>query len=70
MTESHVAAGPRPLGASPSDYAVLKRRIREAGLLKKEPAYYVRLIVLNTIALAACCESTPVCTKVSYRVLV
>ena len=39
MTESHVAAGPRPLGAVPSDYAVLKRRIREAGLLKKEPAY-------------------------------
>ncbi|MDP9248247.1 MAG: acyl-CoA desaturase [Candidatus Dormibacteraeota bacterium] len=54
-TESHIAARPRPLGAAPSDYAVLKRRVREAGLLKKEPAYYVRLIVLNTIALAACC---------------
>jgi fatty acid desaturase len=55
VTDSHVAAGPRPLGAAPSDYAVLKRRVREAGLLKKEPAYYVRLIVLNTIVLAACC---------------
>jgi fatty acid desaturase len=55
VTESQTAARPRPLRAAPSDYAELKRRVREAGLLEKEPAYYVRLIVLNTIALAACC---------------
>jgi fatty acid desaturase len=55
VTDSQIAARPRPPGAAPSDYAVLKRRVREAGLLEKEPAYYVRLIALNTIALAACC---------------
>ena len=40
--------------AGPSDYAVLKRRVREAGLLEKQPAYYVRMIILNTTLLAAC----------------
>lgn len=42
-------------GAGPSDYAVLKRRVREAGLLEKQPAYYVRVITLNAILIAACC---------------
>jgi fatty acid desaturase len=44
-----------PSRAFPSDYAGLKRRVREAGLLSKQPAYYARVIVLNAILLAACC---------------
>jgi len=48
------SAAPLPR-AAPSDYAVLKRRIREVGLLEKQPAYYVRLIVVNAILLAVCC---------------
>ena len=44
-----------PTRAFPSDYATLKRRVREAGLLSKQPGYYVRVIVLNAILLAACC---------------
>ena len=54
MAESYAPARPLPRPAAPSDYAELKRRVREAGLLEKQPAYYIRLIVVNTILLAAC----------------
>lgn len=37
------------------DYAVLKRRVRAAGLLDKQPGYYRRLIALNLLLLVACC---------------
>jgi fatty acid desaturase len=37
-----------------SDYATLKRRIRDAGLLTKQPAYYVRVIAINLALLAGC----------------
>jgi fatty acid desaturase len=53
--ESMTSVPPVTRPAAPSDYAVLKRRIRQAGLLEKQPRYYVRLIVVNTILLAACC---------------
>jgi fatty acid desaturase len=37
-----------PLDSSPhSDYALLKRRVRDAGLLKKQPWYYTLLIAAN-----------------------
>jgi fatty acid desaturase len=36
------------------DYAVLKRRIQEAGLLRKRPAYYFLSITTNTLLLAGC----------------
>jgi fatty acid desaturase len=55
VAESPVASAASLRRAAPSDYAVLKRRIREAGLLDKQPAYYVRLIVVNAILFAACC---------------
>jgi fatty acid desaturase len=42
-----------PLPAS--DYAVLKHRVREAGLLQKQPAYYLRLIAVNLALLAGSC---------------
>jgi fatty acid desaturase len=37
-----------------SDYAVVKRRIREAGLLQKQPGFYVRSICAKLMLLAAC----------------
>ncbi len=40
---------------APSDYAILKRRVREAGLLEKQPGYYLRLIAVNLVLLAGCC---------------
>jgi fatty acid desaturase len=52
--ESSTTARPLPRPAAPSDYAVLKRRVREAGLLEKQPNYYIRLIVINTILFGAC----------------
>ncbi len=36
------------------DYAVLKRRILDAGLLRKRPAYYFLSIATNTVLLAGC----------------
>src|SRR3981081_1372005 len=37
-----------------SDYAVLKRRVRDAGLLEKQPWYYALLIAANLGMLAIC----------------
>jgi fatty acid desaturase len=50
------AAGSRLATRPPtrgSDYAELSRRIRQAGLLNRRPAYYALKILLNTILLAA-----------------
>jgi fatty acid desaturase len=38
----------------PSDYATLKRRVRDAGLLDKQPLFYTRSIVAKMFLLAAC----------------
>jgi fatty acid desaturase len=37
-----------------SDYAIVKRRIRDAGLLEKQPWFYVRSIATKLSLLAAC----------------
>ena len=62
LTQARLAAEPTdptdssgPLVASPSlDYAVLKRRVYEAGLLRKQPAYYALVISANAAMLALC----------------
>ncbi len=38
----------------PSDYAIIRRRVREAGLLEKEPWFYTRSIAAKMSMLAAC----------------
>jgi fatty acid desaturase len=38
-----------------SDYAVLKRRVRDAGLLSRQPAYYLWIIAINLLLVAGCC---------------
>jgi len=39
---------------APSDYALLKRRVRDAGLLRKQPWYYALCISANLSMLAVC----------------
>jgi fatty acid desaturase len=41
-------------GAPVSDYALLKGRVRDAGLLERQPVFYVRSIVAKLALLAAC----------------
>src|SRR5260370_18550289 len=36
------------------EYAILKRRIQDAGLLKKRPAYYALSITTNSVLLILC----------------
>jgi fatty acid desaturase len=48
-----IVAG-RQSGPQGAEYAALKRMIKEAGLLQKQPRFYVSLIVVNTFLLAAC----------------
>ena len=36
------------------EYTILKRRIQDAGLLEKRPAYYALSITTNTVVLAFC----------------
>ena len=43
-----------PTSAIASDYAQLKRLVEQAGLLRKQPGYYVLLLTTNTLAFAAC----------------
>lgn len=38
----------------PSGYAIVRRRVREAGLLEKEPWFYIRSIAAKMSLLAAC----------------
>ena len=45
---------PRPDSAQRSDYALLKGRIRDAGLLRKQPWYYVLCITANLSMLGLC----------------
>jgi fatty acid desaturase len=40
--------------ATPSDYATVKRRIREAGLLERQPRFYIRSIATKVAVLVAC----------------
>lgn len=40
---------------APSDYAVLKRRVAQAGLLDRQPGYYLLLMLRNLALLAGCC---------------
>jgi fatty acid desaturase len=47
------AAGAAQQVPASSDYAILKRRIRAAGLLDKQPAFYVRSIAVKLTLLAA-----------------
>jgi fatty acid desaturase len=43
-------------GTAPvSDYAALKRRVIDAGLLGKQPAYYATLIAINLALVVGCC---------------
>ncbi len=42
------------LDSTQRDYAVLKRRIQDAGLLDKRPAYYLLSITTNLLLLATC----------------
>ncbi|HLH59312.1 MAG TPA: acyl-CoA desaturase [Streptosporangiaceae bacterium] len=44
---------PQPDGPCGSDYAVLSRRIRQAGLLERRPGYYARKIAGTTLLLGA-----------------
>ena len=48
-----IVTGPQS-GPQAAEYAALKRMIKEAGLLQKQPRFYVSLIVVNTFLLAAC----------------
>ena len=43
--------------ATRSDYAVLKERVRQAGLLAKRPGYSVQVIARNLTLLAGCCAA-------------
>jgi fatty acid desaturase len=47
------ATNHRP-GVGVTDYAKLKRLIQEAGLLRKQPRFYIVLISINTLLLALC----------------
>lgn len=42
------------VAAAPSDYAELRRRVREAGLLRRQPSAYVIGLAANVGALALC----------------
>jgi fatty acid desaturase len=48
------AATVDPGTTGPSDYAIVKRRVRDAGLLEKDPWFYARSIAVKTSALVAC----------------
>jgi fatty acid desaturase len=52
MVISAATADSRARGTS--DYVIVKRRIREAGLLEKQPWFYARSICANLILVAAC----------------
>jgi fatty acid desaturase len=51
--DSSLTVDARRSGQAPSDYAVLKQRVREAGLLDKQPWFYVRSIIFKLTLLAA-----------------
>jgi fatty acid desaturase len=44
-----------PAPGLPPAYAALKHRVRNAGLLDKQPGYYCRVIAVNLALLAGCC---------------
>jgi hypothetical protein len=49
-----IAAVLAPVPRAPSDYAIVRRGVREARLLKREPRFYARPIAAKMTALAAC----------------
>jgi fatty acid desaturase len=52
MTVSAAVIDPHP--TAPADYAVVRRRVREAGLLEKQQWFYARSIATKLIVLGAC----------------
>jgi len=53
QTRDAAAAGPAE-PSQPSDYALLKRRVKDAGLLDKQPWYYAICITANLGMLSVC----------------
>jgi fatty acid desaturase len=51
---THLRQTPAIPGGVPSDYALLKRRVREAGLLEKQPWFSAWSILVRLVLLAAC----------------
>jgi fatty acid desaturase len=54
QTRVRVGAGTQPDLPQASDYALLKRRVKDAGLLIKQPWYYAMLITANLGMLGIC----------------
>ncbi|HEY8810928.1 MAG TPA: acyl-CoA desaturase [Candidatus Dormibacteraeota bacterium] len=54
QTRVGVGAGAQPDPPQTSDYALLKRRVKDAGLLVKQPWYYALCITTNLGMLAVC----------------
>jgi fatty acid desaturase len=54
QTRDVVGAGAQPIRPQPSDYALLKRRIKDAGLLVKQPWFYAMCITANLGMLSIC----------------
>ena len=52
--EAESESGSQPGIGNQPDYTALKRRIQEAGLLDKRPAYYVLSITCNTVVMIFC----------------
>jgi fatty acid desaturase len=53
VTRQHPRSGPPPAPARGSEYAHLSRQIKQEGLLRRRPGYYVWKIILTTAALGA-----------------
>jgi len=51
---AELESGGEPAIKNERDYAVLKRRIQDAGLLKKRPSYYALSITTNVVLWALC----------------
>ena len=54
QTRAAEGANPRPDPPQASDYALLKRRVKDAGLLVKQPWYYALCITANLSVLGVC----------------
>ncbi len=54
LITAETEAGSQPGVKNEREYAMLKRRIQDAGLLEKRPAYYVLSITTNVVAWTLC----------------
>ncbi|MDQ6919437.1 MAG: hypothetical protein M3Z98_08775, partial [Candidatus Dormibacteraeota bacterium] len=54
QTRVAIGAGAQPDPPQSSDYALLKRRVKDAGLLTKQPWYYALCITANLGMLSVC----------------